>query len=314
MNFRYFHACQLPFVVACITSVFTLTALAQTPAAPATPTTPATPAAATSKGTPAAAAPVNAGPYVPSPETAVAELLKLANIGPNDVVIDLGSGDGRIVLTAAKVYGARGFGVEIQENLVKLSTEAAKKEGLAERVKFINQDLFKTDISSATVLTMYLLPDTVNMLSPKLQKELKPGTRILSHDYPLAGWQEEMYRQFDLEEKVQISGVKTTVVYLYIVPARVGGQWNARVSNTVLKESLRLELRQEFQKISGIARIGAREVPLEELKLRGTELTFRIPVERSRSLNFRGEVNGVNVEGMVELSGTRTPWSAALVK
>jgi predicted methyltransferase len=143
MNFRYFHACQLPFVVACITSVFTLTALAQTPAAPATPTTPATPAAA---------APVNAGPYVPSPETAVAELLKLANIGPNDVVIDLGSGDGRIVLTAAKVYGARGFGVEIQENLVKLSNEAAKKEGLAERVKFINQDLFKTDISSATVL------------------------------------------------------------------------------------------------------------------------------------------------------------------
>jgi SAM-dependent methyltransferase len=150
--------------------------------------------------------PVNAGPYVPSPQSVVTDMLKLANVSEKDFVIDLGSGDGRIVLTAAKVFGARGFGVEIQEKLVKLANEAAQKEGIADRVKFIIQDLFKTDISQATVLTMYLLPNTVNMLSDKLLTELRPGTRIISHDYPLAGWIPEQYVSMDLEDKVAISG------------------------------------------------------------------------------------------------------------
>src|SRR6185369_3926295 len=96
--------------------------------------------------------PVNAGPYVPSPQSVVTDMLKLANVSEKDFVIDLGSGDGRIVLTAAKVFGARGFGVEIREKLVKLANEAPQKEGVADRVKFINQDLFQTDISQATVL------------------------------------------------------------------------------------------------------------------------------------------------------------------
>src|SRR4029077_5947893 len=163
----------------------------------------------------------DAGPYVPSPQSVVSDMLRYADVGPNDFVIDLGSGDGRIVLTAAKVFGARGFGVEIQEKLVKLANEAAQKEGVADRVKFINQDLFKTDISQATVLTMYLLPNTVNMLSEKLQTELRPGTRIISHDYPLAGWIAEETRQFDLEDKIKISGVTTTIIFLYVVPAKV---------------------------------------------------------------------------------------------
>ena len=161
----------------------------------------------------------DAGPYVPSPQSVVADMLKVAEVGPADFVIDLGSGDGRIVLTAAKVFGAQGFGVEIKDDLVKKSNEAARREGLAERVKFIKQDLFKTDISQATVLTMYLLPDTVNLLKDKFLAELKPGTRIISHDYPLTGWIPEKYLQMDLEDKVQISGVTTTLIYMYIVPA-----------------------------------------------------------------------------------------------
>src|SRR5438093_13268861 len=104
----------------------------------------------------------DAGPYVPSPQSVVSDMLRYAEVGPTDFLIDLGSGDGRIVLTAAKVFGARGFGVEIKENLVRRANEAAHKEGLADRVKFVKQDLFKTDISKATVITMYLLPDTVN--------------------------------------------------------------------------------------------------------------------------------------------------------
>src|SRR5205085_12048616 len=110
----------------------------------------------------------DAGPYVPSPQSVVSDMLRYAEVGPTDFLIDLGSGDGRIVLTAAKVFGARGFGVEIKDELVRRSNEAAKKEGLADRVKFMKQDLFKTDLSQASVLTMYLLPDTVNLLKDKL--------------------------------------------------------------------------------------------------------------------------------------------------
>src|SRR5260370_15426026 len=106
----------------------------------------------------------DAGPYVPSTESVVSDMLRYADVNANDFLIDLGSGDGRIVLTAAKVFGARGFGVEIKEDLVKRANEAAQKEGLADRVKFIKADLFKTNISHATVITMYLLPDTANML------------------------------------------------------------------------------------------------------------------------------------------------------
>ena len=257
---------------------------------------------------------INAGPYVPSPQSVVADMLKVAGIGPGDFVIDLGSGDGRIVLTAAKVYGARGFGVEIQDNLVDLSNEAARKEGLADRVKFMKQDLFKTDISQATVLTMYLLPNTVNMLSEKLQAELKPGTRILSHDYGLSGWIPQETRQFDLQDKIAISGVPTTIIFLYVVPAKVAGNWRLTLDPAVSKQPVTFELRQQMQKIDGMAKIGGREVPIEDAKLVGEQISFRLPVERGRGLTFAGRVKGSAIEGTVETGGVRSPWSAALSK
>ncbi|MBI3374338.1 MAG: methyltransferase domain-containing protein [Betaproteobacteria bacterium] len=256
---------------------------------------------------------VNAGPYVPSPNSVVSDMLSLAAVGPADFVIDLGSGDGRIVLTAAKVYGARGFGVEIKDELVKLSNEAAQKQGVAERVKFIKQDLFKTDISQASVLTMYLLPDTVNMLSDKLQKELKPGTRIISHDYPLSGWLPEKYEQFDLADKVQISGVTTTIIYLYVVPAQVAGRWSATLPASVAKGAATLEIKQQLQKVSGNLTLGVREVPLQEMKLVGDRISFSMPGERgARPHAFTGQVKGGAIEGLVESAGVKTPWSAKL--
>ena len=255
---------------------------------------------------------INAGPYVPSPQSVVADMLKFAGVGPADFVIDLGSGDGRIVRTAAQVYGARGFGVEIQDDLVRLSNEAAKKEGLADRVKFLKQDLFKTDISQATVLTMYLLPNTVNMLSEKLQTELKPGTRILSHDYGLSGWIPEQTRQFDLEDKIKISGVATTIIFLYVVPARVAGSWSSTLSPAVTKQPVTFELRQQMQKIGGMAKVDGREVPIEEPKLVGEKISFRLPLERGRALEFSGRVKGASIEGTVESGGVRSPWTATL--
>src|SRR6185295_8859035 len=130
---------------------------------------------------------------------------------------------------------ARGFGVDINEKLVKEANDSAKIQGIADRASFMVQDLFKTDIRKATVVTMYLLPNTVNMLKDKLLSELAPGTRILSHDYPLSGWIPETYRQFDLEDKVAISGVTTTLIYMYVVPARAEGSWNLKLPATLGK-------------------------------------------------------------------------------
>lgn len=255
---------------------------------------------------------INAGPYVPSPDSVVADMLKFASIGPKDFVIDLGSGDGRIVRTAAKVYGARGFGVEIQDDLVKRSNEAAKNEGISDRVKFMKQDLFKTDISQATVLTMYLLPNTVNMLSDKLKAELRPGTRILSHDYGLAGWIPEETKVFDLQEKIRITGVTTTIIYLYVVPAQVAGHWNAKLSPEATRQPVSFELRQQMQKIDGMARIGGREVPIDDARLVGEKISFTLRGERSLPLAFSGQVRDGTIEGTVETGGVRSPWSAAL--
>jgi hypothetical protein len=253
--------------------------------------------------------PVNAGPYVPSPTSVVADMLTLAEVGPKDFVIDLGSGDGRIVLTAAKVFGARGFGVDINEKLVKEANEAAKVQGIADRASFTIQDLFKTDISKATVLTMYLLPNTVNMLKDKLLAELNPGTRILSHDYPLSGWIPEKYVQMDLDDKVAISGVTTTLIYLYVVPAKAQGTWNAKLPASLSKEPVRLTLTQQITRINGAARIGGKDVLLEEAKLRGDRFSFRLPLG-GKTLDFTGTVKGNAIEGSVADGGSKAAWSA----
>lgn len=252
--------------------------------------------------------PVDAGPYVASPDSAVAAMLREAEVGPDDYVIDLGSGDGRIVRTAAAVFGARGMGVEIQAPLVALSNELAKKEGIADRVRFVTQDLFKTDISKATVVTMYLLPHTVNQLTPKLLAELRPGTRVVSHDYGLAGWVPHKRFETDDPEKVSISGVTRTVIYVYVVPSKVAGTWEAKVPAALSKESMRLELTQEINRVAGEARLDGRTVPLLDVELVGDRLSFRLA---GRDGVLRGKVVGDRIDGTLEAGGVRSPWSAA---
>jgi len=271
--------------------------------------------ATTAFGQAADKTPVNAGPYVPSPTSVVADMLTLAEVGPQDFVIDLGSGDGRIVLTAAKVFGARGFGVDINEKLVKEANESARIQGIADRANFTIQDLFKTDIRKATVLTMYLLPNTVNMLKDKLLTELSPGARIISHDYPLAGWIPEKYVQMDLEDKVIISGVTTTLIYLYVVPAKAEGAWSAKFPASLSKDPVRLTLKQQITRISGAARIGGREVLLEEGRLRGERLSFKLALN-GKMWDFTGTVKGNTMEGTVADTGggTKAAWSAAPAK
>ncbi len=161
-----------------------------------------------------------AGPYVPTPWVIVDAMLKLADIRPGDVVYDLGSGDGRLVIQAAKRYGARGVGVEYQKELVELATRSAAAEGVADRVKFVHGDLFEADIKEASVVMLYLLPSFATRVATKLRAELRPGARIVSHDYPLSPWPPDKKVSMDVEEKEMISGTSWTNLFYYVVPAR----------------------------------------------------------------------------------------------
>ncbi|MDQ3803960.1 MAG: class I SAM-dependent methyltransferase [Acidobacteriota bacterium] len=164
--------------------------------------------------TPAVQEPVKKDvPYVPTPQAVVDEMLKLAEVGKSDVVYDLGCGDGRIVITAAKQYGARGVGIDIDPERIRESNENARKAGVADRVKFIQQDLFEADFKEATVVTLYLLP-TINLkLRPKLWSDLKPGTRVVSHAFDMGDWKPDKTSEADGRP-----------VYFWVIPAKSSSQ------------------------------------------------------------------------------------------
>jgi len=163
--------------------------------------------------------------YVPTPQIVVDEMLSMAKVGPNDFLIDLGSGDGRIVITAAKKLGARGFGVDLDTYLLKVANNAAKKEGVADRARFIEQNLFETDLGQATVITSYLLPEMNERLRPKLLA-LKPGTRVVAHDYAMGDWDADDDKTLIVPEKV-VGDPGKSYIFLWIIPARVAGSWES---------------------------------------------------------------------------------------
>jgi SAM-dependent methyltransferase len=181
-------------------------------------------------------------PYVTTPEHVVNAMLSLAGVTARDVVLDLGSGDGRIVIMAAAKFGARGMGVEIDPALVALSNENASKAGVAERARFVEQDLFATDLGQASVITMYLLPDVNLKLRPELLK-LRPGTRIVSHDWDMGDWQPDGKVVLDVPEK-KLGLEKKSTLLLWKVPAVVEGNWSSA-------KRLRLELHQRYQMLEG---------------------------------------------------------------
>ncbi len=153
-------------------------------------------------------------PFVPTPQNVVDEMLRMARVGENDVLYDLGSGDGRIVITAAQKFGTRGTGIEIEPELIAQSLDSAKKAGVEERVKFLQQDLFETDLGDATVVTLYLLPEVNLKLRPKLLSQLKPGTRVVSHNYDMGEWEPERVEQVK-------SQTGEHVLYYWVVPETV---------------------------------------------------------------------------------------------
>jgi SAM-dependent methyltransferase len=163
-------------------------------------------------------------PYVPTPQAIVEGMLAFAEVGPNDVVVDLGSGDGRIVITAARQFGARGVGVEIDRTLIAEAQAKAAKAGVAGRVRFVARDLFEADLREATVLTLYLLPETNRKLLPKILDEMRPGTRVVAHRFAIAEWPPDAQIIVDAAEDWSAT-TATRWVYLWHVPARAGGEW-----------------------------------------------------------------------------------------
>ena len=172
---------------------------------------------------PAAPAVFDEVPFITTPDHVTVAMLELAAVGPADHVIDLGSGDGRIVITAARRFGARGLGVEIVPELVERSRAAARAAGVADRAEFRTQDLFETDLAPATVVTMYLLPEVNLQLRPRLLA-LAPGTRIVSHDYDLGDWRPDRTLTLPAPEKT-VGREKLSRLHLWTVPARVQGLW-----------------------------------------------------------------------------------------
>ena len=160
-------------------------------------------------------------PYAATPDGVVTEMLRLARVGPSDYVVDLGSGDGRLVIAAVKQFGARGgFGVDINRDFVAYANAKASEAGLADRAKFYARDLFETDISGATVVTVYLLPAIMGRVSAKLRAELAPGTRVVSHDFPFPDWTPDSISTIASPEKKDYTGRADAVLLLYTVPER----------------------------------------------------------------------------------------------
>jgi SAM-dependent methyltransferase len=228
-------------------------------------------------------------PFVPTPPVVIEEMLRLAGVTASDTVMDLGSGDGRVPITAARLYGARGLGVELDPELIAQSMAAAAEAGVADRVRFEQQDLFKADLGEATVITLYLLPGIMARLHQTLYN-LRPGTRLVSHDFRLGDWAPDAVTQIR----------KNT--FLWIVPAKVAGPW--RFETTLPgKPELELDLRQKFQDIDGYGRFSGRHALMWEAKLRGERISFALVDDRDReneaTLYFEGRVEGDVMAGQV---------------
>ena len=247
------------------------------------------------------------GPYVPTPQIVVDQMLAMAKVGPKDFVVDLGSGDGVIVLTAARQHKARGYGVDIDAELVKLSNAEAKRLGIEDRAAFHVQDVFKADLSKATVITLYLLPSMMVNLRPKIFLEPRPGTRIVSHDYNFDEWPPDDFIVFDVPEKEKINGVPKATINLWIVPAKVSGNWQVQIEGG---EQYNLALRQKYQFFDGSANAQGKTLKMSYGGLRGEDITFRLTDGSVRHL-FKGTVSGDAMRGTVELGGGRTArWNA----
>ncbi|MFC1541715.1 SAM-dependent methyltransferase [Candidatus Latescibacterota bacterium] len=248
--------------------------------------------------------------YEPTSYEIVDQMLELANVTGDDILYDLGCGDGRIVITAAKRFGTRGIGIDMDPVRIKESRENAVKAEMTGRVRFIEQNLFESNISEATVVTLYLLPWVNLKLRPKLFNDLKPGTRIVSHEHYMGEWLPD--RKLELK-----SGGRIHDVYFWILPANVSGMWEWTMTRSNEKLSYKLNLSQNFQNVSGDITIGGTPVQITDITLVGNRIQFTYEDNiggQSENYKFDGLVNNNSIEGKIQLisgsSSRENKWSA----
>ncbi|MFZ0281111.1 MAG: class I SAM-dependent methyltransferase [Bacteroidales bacterium] len=229
--------------------------------------------------------------WVPTPQELVDKMLDIAQVTPSDFVIDLGSGDGRTVITAAKL-GAKALGIEYNPDMVALSKENAKKAGVTDKAEFMEADLYTVDLSKATVITMFLLPEINLKLRPALL-DLKPGTRIVSNTFTMGEWEE------DYKVTTDENWNSWNTAYMWIIPAKVAGSW--KLGNG------ELDITQEFQMVRGTFKSGGKTITINDGRLRGDEITFAVNNEK-----YTGKVNGDSMLGTMEDSskGSKSDWMA----
>lgn len=231
-------------------------------------------------------------PYVPTPEHVVRKMLEVADVNERDIVYDLGCGDGRIVIAAAKDRGARGIGIDIDPARIKSCTLNALKAKVAGQVRFEVQSVFDVEIDEATVVALYLLPWLNAQLRPKLLKELKPGTRIVAHQFPIADWPADKVFSFEGNDRI---------VYLWIVPAKIGGRWNCtiRTPDGVRRRGT-IDWQQEFQTVVATAKLDGQEWDIDNATLRGAALAFDI-----KGVTYHAIVEGDTMRGSGKRAGKR---------
>ena len=241
-------------------------------------------------------------PYVPTPEKVVEEMLKMADVQKDDVLYDLGCGDGRIVITAALTKGCQGVGIDIDPQRIKESRQNAIDSGVEDRVEFLLQDLFETDISKASVVTLYLLSSVNLRLRPILFRDLKPGTRVVSHDFTMDDWEPHESIEIEVEAPANENFYTDSYwdrhnVYFWIIPANVTGTWNWTMDAGSRKKDYALELDQNFQEIEGKAIEGSKSIPLTipDGYIIGASLKFTLERKvdgQTERLHFEGTVKG----------------------
>ncbi|HEX4328711.1 MAG TPA: class I SAM-dependent methyltransferase [Burkholderiales bacterium] len=226
--------------------------------------------------------------WIPTEANMIERMLRMAQVTPRDVVVDLGSGDGRVSIAAAREFGARAHGLEYNPDMVALSRREAQQAGVAERVKFEQADIFESDFSDATVVTMFLLPALTLRLRPTLLK-MKPGTRVVSNQFDLGDWAPD--------ETADLGG---RLAYLWVVPAQVAGNWKIEVPAT---RDFELTLQQGFQRVLGWAKVANGRSSLRELQLAGPRLRFALVDDKGLLFEFDGRVEGKHISGEVRIGG-----------
>ena len=236
-------------------------------------------------------------PYVPTAQAVVDEMLRMADVEKDDLLYDLGCGDGRIVITAAQRYGCRGVGVDLNPVRIKESKENAIKAEVKNLVNFYERDLFKTDFHEATVLSLYLLSSVNLKLRPKILSELKPGTRVVSHNYGMSEWQPDKSANVVVNEIIH-------TVYFWVVAANVTGKWNITLPPKFRIGALKLELDQVFQIVQGTAVLDDSPATLSDLILTGDKLQFKLATKekgKGEVLLFDGQLMGNVFKGTVKM-------------